>query len=326
MGKRHKHLFSQIVDMDNLWEAYRKASLGKKSSLGYLLFKQNEAANLKALQFMLISGTYKQGEPRLFSVFEPKERKISALPFVDRIAQHALVNIIGPIFDKCFMPQSYACRIGKGVHKSAIYVQSELRRVLKSGGNPWVLKTDFSKYFASINLEILNIEVRRKISCKQTLALFNKFVPAHGTGIPIGSLTSQLSANIYGHIVDRWLSHTVGLSTYARYMDDIVVVGRSREALDLLQLQMGAFAKSNMRLQFSKWSVQPWQMGVNFCGYRVWPSHKLLRKSSVTGAKRKLRVLTGDSLCRFVAAWTGHAKWANSHNLLIHLGKHHAPL
>ena len=113
MGKRHKNLFDQVVDPDNLWRAYRKASLGKRNSLGYLEFRQNEAANIALLGEQLAAGIYRPGEPRRFMVFEPKAREISALPFVDRVAQHALCNVIEPIFDRVFLPQSYACRKGK---------------------------------------------------------------------------------------------------------------------------------------------------------------------------------------------------------------------
>ncbi len=324
MGKKHKHLFERVVAPDNLWSAYRKAARGKRGTLGYLLFRQSDAANLTYLAGAISDGSYQPGEPRKFMVFEPKPREISALPFVDRVAQHALCNVIEPIFDQVFMPQSCACRRGRGTHMAAIKVQALLRQVIRDGGSPWVLKTDFSKYFASVDLEVLNREFRRKISCKRTLALIEIFVPPTGRGLPIGNLTSQLAANLYGHAFDRWLAHQVGISGFVRYMDDVVVVGRSREAMALLQVMAEQFARSALGLRFSHWSVQPWHRGVNFCGYRIWPTHKLLRRSSVTRAKYKLAELakSGDWLARnqFLAAWRGHAQWADSRNLMISLG------
>ncbi|MBP8135496.1 MAG: group II intron reverse transcriptase domain-containing protein [Rhodoferax sp.] len=320
MGKKHKNLFAQVVDADNIWAAYRKASVGKRRTLGYLQFRQNEAANIARLQSLLASGEYRPGEPRLFMVYEPKPRQISALPFVDRIAQHALCNVIEPIFDKVFLPQSHACRKGMGTHKAAILVQAALRKI----PDAWILKTDFSRYFASIDRATLAVEIRRKISCKQTLALIDTFIPPHGVGLPIGNLTSQLAANIYGHIIDRWLSHTIGISAYVRYMDDVVIIGHSQEAMRLLQVLMQSKAKSVMGLNFSHWSVQPAVRGVNFCGYRIWATHKLLRRQSVVRAKRKITRYTeqGDALAlqKFIASWRGHAQWANSFNLLKRLG------
>lgn len=320
MGKKHKNLFERIVDRDNLWRAYRKASLGKRRSLGYLEFRQNEAANIALLGEQLAAGTYRPGEPRRFMVYEPKAREISALPFVDRVAQHALCNVIEPIFDQVFLPQSHACRKRKGTHAAARLVQSMLRKT----PDAWILKTDFSKYFASIDRAILHREIRRKIACRNTLALIETFIAPAGTGLPIGNLTSQLAANIYGHILDRWLLHVVGIGSFVRYMDDVVVIGHSREAMRLLQALMENHARHAMRLRFSHWSVQPAAAGVNFCGYRIWPTHKLLRKSSVQRARRKLAyfAVNGDFVAKsqFLGAWLGHAQHANTHHLLNHLG------
>lgn len=79
----------------------------------------NTSRQHRVLRDALISGAYAPGAPRVFNVYEPKLREISALPFVDRVAQHALCNVIEPIFDKVFLPQSHACRIGKGTHQAA---------------------------------------------------------------------------------------------------------------------------------------------------------------------------------------------------------------
>ena len=320
MGTKHKRLFEAVISRDNLWNAYAKAARGKRTTAGYLQFQQNEAANIDRLHRALADGSYTPGAPRVFVVHEPKPREISALPFVDRIAQHALCNVIEPIFDKIFVPQSYACRVGMGTHRAAVSVQALLRKT----PDAWVLKTDFSKYFASIDRQILHREIRRKISCPRTLGLIGKFIAPQGVGLPIGNLTSQLAANIYGHMLDRWLLHKVGIKQFARYMDDVVIIGRSKEAMRLLQAQMESFAAARMRLRFSHWSVQPLERGVNFCGYRIWPTHKLLRRRSVVATKRKIAKYTraGDALRlrQFLAAWRGHARWANTHNLLKSMG------
>lgn len=324
MGTKHKNLFGKVIATDNLYAAYNKAARGKRYTMGHMVFREHLAANLHNLAASLESGDYRPGTPMTFMVYEPKPREISALPFVDRVAQHALCNVLEPIFDRVLLPQSHACRVGRGTHQAAISVQATLRRVQRSGGEPWVLKTDFSKYFASIDRALLHTEFRRKIACRRTLDLLERFIPADGYGLPIGNLTSQLGANLYGHIFDRWLAHQMGVSRFARYMDDVVVIGYSREAMALLQVQAEAFALHTMGLRFSRWSIQPWRRGVNFCGYRIWPGHKLLRRSSVTRARRKLRRFskTGAAAARnrFLASWRGHAQWADSHNLINSLG------
>jgi RNA-directed DNA polymerase len=324
MGKKYKNLFPLIVAPDNLYAAYRKAAKGKRHTRSHLDFASNLRANLEALGERLRTGVYQPGTPRVFLVHEPKTREITAMPFVDRVAQHALCGIVDPIFDRVFMPQSYACRKGKGTHAAARDVQAELRRMKAAGIEPWVLKTDFSKYFYSIRREVLHAEMQRKISCRPTLALLKTVIPATGAGLPIGNLTSQMSANIYGHVVDRWLAHTMGIVKFFRYMDDIVVVGRCRHELARLQAALGAFAQDTLGLKFSHWSIQPAARGVNFVGYRIWSTYKLLRGDSVLRAKRKIRRYTkhgeAERLRVFLASWKGHAKWADSNNLLSNLG------
>ena len=65
--------------------------------------------------------------------------------------------------------------------------------------------------------------------------------------------------------------------------------------------------------------------GINFLGYRIWPSHKLLRKDSVTRAKRKVVnfIKHGEGLQKFLASWSGHAMWADANNLFTWLENRH---
>jgi hypothetical protein len=254
-------------------------------------------------------------------VYEPKPRQISALAFRDRVAQHALCAVIGPILEATLLPRCFACREGLGTHAGVKQVQSDMRRL----GTPlYYLKTDFSSFFGSVDRLVLHALIRKKVSCRGTIRLIESMVPVDGQGIPIGSLTSQHFANLYGGQVDRLLQQTLGLKHWVRYMDDIVVLHREpnvlRETLGVIR----SFSLQHLGLTLSKWHIASVGRGVNFLGYRIWPRHKLLRKRSVKGARRVIKHLrsSGDTeaLERFLAAWTGHARWADSHNLLTSLG------
>jgi len=186
------------------------------------------------------------------------------------------------------------------------------------------LKIDFLKYYASIDRAVLHREIRRKISCAATLQLIETISPTTGRGLPIGNLTSQLWANLYGHQLDRFLVHECGVHMATRYMDDTVIFSNDSEELRSLKARLDQFVPEVMGLSFSKWSIQPITRGVNFLGYRIWTTHRLLRRDSVKRARRKLRHLrsVGDTaaIARFVPAWTGHARWANSANLMRSMG------
>ena len=319
MGKRHKNLFGQIVAMENLRAAFALTARGKRGTYAYLEYKESAGPRLAALQAELVTGTYTPEPPGEFMVYEPKPRQISALPFADRVAQHALCRVIGPIFDRVLMRRCYACRVGRGTHAGVRAVQAELRQLGGAEGRDvYFLKTDFRQFFASIDCARLWVEIKRKISCPRTLALIERFTPRTGRGLPIGNLTSQLWANVYGHIFDRWLIGQ-GALHWHRYMDDVVVLGTCWRTLADLLRRAENFVRESMGLTFSKWMVAHHERGVNFLGYRIWPTHKLLRRASVTRARRKLRAFTrhGDPAGRqrFLAAWRGHASWADCRNL-----------
>jgi hypothetical protein len=170
---------------------------------------------------------------------------------------------------------------------------------------------------------VLHGLIRRKISCPRTLALIAAMVPATGFGLPIGSLTSQIFANVYGGQVDRFIHTTLGAKHWTRYMDDVVVLHSNPYELRHWLEDIEVFSRQTMGLRLSRWNVSPVSAGINFCGYRIWPRHKLLRKDSVTRAKRKLANFAkhqdAEGLAKFKASWLGHAKHADTINLLNHL-------
>lgn len=326
MGRHYRNLIGRITSDANMLEAYRLTARGKRLTPGFLDFKEFSALNLDRLAADMRRGEYVEGAPHEFCIFDPKHRVISALPFRDRVAQHALCLVIGPIFERTFLPRSYACQTGKGTHAAAIHVQADMRRLIKARPDEPLrfLKTDFSRYFASIDRAVLWRLIEAKVSCSATLDVIAAMLPRDGLGLPIGSLVSQIFANVYGGVVDRHLQQALGERHWFRYMDDMVVLGHESDHLRAVKAGIETVSRERLGLRFSKWSIAPVSRGVNFLGYRIWPSHKLLRRDSVVRAKRKIAAYraNGDDerLARFVGAWGGHARWADSRNLLTWLG------
>ncbi len=321
MAKRYRNLIGQIASPRNMLRAYQLTARGKRLSPGYLDFKEYDALNLDELAREMRNGTYVAGEPHEFYIFDPKRRLISALPFRDRVAQQAICIILGPIFDRAMLPRAFACREGKGTHAGVRLLQSDLRHLTRFTESCYFLKTDFSRYFASIELPTLWKLIEAKISCRATLRVLEAMIPRQGIGLSIGSLTSQIFANYYtGATLDRHLQQTLGEKHWYRYMDDLVVLGTSSEHLRKLKNEIERYSRHHLYLRFSKWQIAPISRGINFLGYRIWPTHKLLRRASVTRARRKLASYraAGDRERerRFLAAWIGHAKHADAANLM----------
>lgn len=325
MAETYKHLWPEIIDFETLHAAYIKARRGKRYSDEALRFGCGLEEQLLQLQYELCSGTYRVGPYRAFTIREPKRRKIAALPFRDRVVQHALVAVIEPIWEARFIYDSYACRVGKGTHAGADRLTSFLRRAHQTWVSTYVLKADVRSYFASINHEVLRGLIHKRVACRETLRLISEIIdswePDSGTGIPIGNLSSQLFANIYLHELDKYTKHTLREHFYLRYMDDFVILSPDKAHLNATQHQIGAFLDERLRLRLNrKTRIFPAECGIDFLGYKIWRTHRLLRKPSIRRMRRRFadfrtgRVSTGEMRAT-VASWIGHCQHANTYTL-----------
>ena len=119
-------LAEAMADYANVQKAYNKARKCKRYRKDVLLFTKDKEGNLEEVRDDILNLSYEPSEYHYFKVFEPKEWQIMALPFYDRVVQHAINNVLEPIFDKRFISQSYACGKGKGMHAASDTLQGWL--------------------------------------------------------------------------------------------------------------------------------------------------------------------------------------------------------
>lgn len=287
----YNHLYPKIYDFKNLHLAYLRALRGKRYRRDALEFSLNLEENLIILQNELIWKTYKPSCFREFYVYDPKKRLIHAPTFKDRVIHHALCNIIEPLFERKFIYDSYACRKGKGTHAAVLRTQKFMRKI-KAKNSFYVLKADISKYFPSINHDILKQIIRKTITCKDTLWLIDSIIDQHKEGLPLGALTSQLFANVYLDSFDHFVKDMLGIKYYLRYMDDFVIMHEDKGFLKLMLIELEGFLLNHLALKLNpKTSIFPYAHGIDFCGYRIWPTHILPRKRNVKRARKRLQKL-----------------------------------
>src|SRR3989344_1462161 len=160
----YNNLYINLYDMDNLFEAYKKAKKGKSNKDYVKEFQKDLMDNLAKLRLELFFKTYKPQPLKAFIIRDPKTRKISKSDFRDRIVHHALINILEPIFDKVFIYDSYANRIGKGTTKAIERLKLFIIKVTKNNKrNTYCLKPDIKHYFETVNHEVLLNLIKRKI-------------------------------------------------------------------------------------------------------------------------------------------------------------------
>lgn len=335
MAKTFNNLWPEITSWESLHNAWVKTAKGRTRQRDVIAFRSNLEPNLIEIHQSLIHKTYETGPYHRFHIFEPKRREISSLPLKDRVAQHALISVIEPIFDARMIDQSFACRVGKGAHKGVDTVQRYIRRVKREHGAVYALKADISKYFPSICHDALKRMLHRHITCKDTLWLIDGIIDSSADpgaltprGIPIGNLSSQLFANVYLNELDYFVKHTLQEPYYARYMDDFVVIHHDKFHLHKMRRAIEDFLWAELGLRTnSKTQVFPVGDGgraLDFLGYRIWPTHRALRKDSINRMKRKMKrmaakyhrgEITWDDIDPVIMSWIGHARHANTYDL-----------
>lgn len=323
--RRHNNLFNQITSMDNLWTAYRKARKGKTSKSAVKRFDVEPEKRLTKIRSALVSGKFNTSGYETKWVFEPKQRLIYVLPFnPDRIVQHAIMNVIEPIWDSMLISDSYACRSGKGIHAGSKRVMEFVRRY------KYCLKCDISKFYPSVDHDILFNIIQRKIKCRRTLELLHNIVYSIGGGknVPIGNYTSQWFGNLYLNELDQHLKHEYCIKPYVRYCDDFVLFSDDKPFLNNMAHVIKNYVWDKLKLTLSKCDLFPVTQGVDFLGYRHFRNYLLLRKSTAQRIKRRLRLLpllrergkiSLDSYRSSLASSMGWLKWCNSHNLALKL-------
>ncbi len=322
--KTYKNLFKEVCSIENLYKAYLKAKKGKNESLEVLRFTFNLEEELINLHKDLKAQEYKTGKYRNFIIFEPKERKISALPFRDRVVHHSVYSAIEPVFEKSFIFDSYACRKDKGTHAGIKRTQKFIRQVNK---NFYVLKCDVSKYFPSVNHRILKKLLRKKISDKKLLNLLDLIIDSNGLekGIPIGNLTSQLFANIYLNELDKFMKHKKRIKYYIRYMDDFLIIHESKKYLHELKREIRCFLKTlKLELHPKKANVFPLKTGIDFLGYRIFRNYRLVRKSTVKRFLKNIKLkiknyeknaITFGKLMESFNSWEAYMSYGDTYAL-----------
>ncbi|MFA5431697.1 MAG: reverse transcriptase/maturase family protein [Candidatus Paceibacterota bacterium] len=312
--KTYNNLFPEIIFFDNIHLAYLKAKKNKKYKPDILSFFANLTHNLLEIKQEIEKETYVHGKYKEFIVNDSKKRKIRAPSFKDRVVHHALCIVIAPIFEKGFIYNSYACRNEKGSHKAI----KKLRSYLKNKNNIYCFQCDISKYFDSVDHDILINIIKKKIWCQKTINLVLKIIDSFnkdtGIGIPIGNLTSQLFANIYLNELDQFVSRELKQGHYVRYMDDFLILGPNKKDLHRLRIVVEQFLKDKLKLKMNpkKVNIFPCSKGIDFLGYIVFKDYILLRKSTIKRFIKKIKKMKEGTVKK---AWLAYAKHANSYSL-----------
>ena len=257
--KRISNLYDQIISLDNLRRADEKARRGKLHTYGVKTHDLNREANLLALHEALLTKRFRTSPYEVFVVREPKERLIYRLPYYpDRIVHHAIMNVLEPIWLKVFPYNTYSCIKGRGIHGAMKRVKEILR---DKENSRYCLKIDIKKFYPSVVHVVAKRIIRRKIKCKDTLALLDEIIDSvngfpdpldtenvcQGRSLPIGNYLSQYLANLILSYLVHKINEKKGIKGVI-YADDGVFFAKTKEALHNLRRFIDEYLSRELQL------------------------------------------------------------------------------
>lgn len=286
--KRAHLLFNQITDYENIRLAWLKARKGKSSKAVVRNFSKDVNANLLKVQKNLKAKPPILSKYTQFKIFDPKERIISVVPFIDRVMHHAIMNVLEAVFERQFIYHTYACRKGKGSHRAVKYAF----RMVKT--NQYFLKLDIKKYFDNISHVKLKRRLSRIIKDKDCLRLLFSLIDSYGNcdcskGLPIGNLTSQFFANYYLSELDHYVLEILKPTGYVRYMDDFVLFDNSKERLKEFLQKIQIFCGQRLFLNLNPYVLGKCKDGLVYLGNFVNKENVKLSQKSLKRKRRKLK-------------------------------------
>ena len=329
-------LYEDVCSYDNLLCAFEKAKKGKCSKLYVINFEKNLNQNLLNLRNELVFKKYKPKPLKTFILHDPKTRKISKSDFRDRIVHHAICNIIEQIFEKRFIYDSYANRIGKGTFKAIERFDCFKRKVSKNNIRTcYILKAGIKHYFETVVHQILMSLIKRHINDEDLLSLVQIVLSNYSDnvkckGMPLGNLTSQFFANIYLHELDFFVKQHLRVKYYIRYVDDFVILHHSKKVLSECKIKIEEFLRSNLDLELhpDKTKIVRLENGANFLGFRVFFNHKLVRKKNMKKFERKFNEMKKlykngnidrEKIVEKFEGWLAYIQHANTYKYRRHL-------
>ena len=338
---RADDLIGSIAGFQALLAAAKRAVLGKRRKPGAAAFMANLEKELLRLESELRVGTYRPGRYVTIEVRDPKPRTVSAAPFRDRVVHHAVHDVIQPIFERGFIADSFANRVGKGTHR-AIERYEGFRDRFRH-----VLRCDIYRYFPSIDHAVLKKDLRRRIVCIPTFQLLDAIVdgsnrqePVHihypgddlftpyerRRGLPIGNLTSQFFANVYLDGLDHFCKEVLRARGYLRYVDDFALFHDDSSVLEDWRLRIAAYlGRRRLSLHPRKTMIVSTAEPATFLGFVLLPGgRRRLPEENIRRFRNRLRGLRDRwragatdiaEVDRKISAWCAHAEHADTWRL-----------
>jgi len=296
-------LLEQVLSSDNMRTALKRVKQnGGAPGVDGMTVKELSpylTQHWPALKQSLLTGTYRPAPVRRVEIPKPSGgvRLLGIPTALDRLIQQAFLQVLTPLFDPHFSPNSFGFRPGKRGHDAVRRAREYVRE-----GYAWVVDLDLEKFFDRVNHDLLMARVARRVTDKRVLRLIRRYLEAgvllNGVaitseeGTPQGGPLSPLLSNIMLDDLDKELTRRG--HKFVRYADDSNVYVRSQRAGERVMASLTTFLQERLKLKVntSKSAVdRPWKR--TFLGFSFLGDKRIrLARKSLDRVKAKIRMLT----------------------------------
>ena len=232
--KRKANLYENIYKIENIMQVCDEVCRNTKNKNKVERFKEYKCANITKVYNLLKNREYTVGPYIHFIIYEPKKREIVSQGMIDKIVNHLVSRyILYPVILPCLIDKNVASRKYLGTN-AGLEAAKNFHRICKIRyGKYYILKCDISKFFASINIDILKEKIKRKIKDKEALKIVFDIIDGdtETTGLGIGNMTSQILAIFYLNDMDHYIKEDLKIKYYVRYQDDFLLFHESKQYL-----------------------------------------------------------------------------------------------
>jgi len=278
----------------NVLNAYKLARKSRKDKQEVYMFDQQLETRISKIIKDLRNRTYKHDEYKKNILHDSKKRYIYSPYFRDHILHHLVYKQIYDLIDKKMVHSTFACRKWYGAHKAITFLKKNILKEEKKISSFWkkeklyYLKLDFSKFFFSVNHDILKQKLRKIIFDEELLYCIFLIIDSYISSqiydellknndfyintkekwLPIWWILSQIFANFYLNDLDQYLKHKLKVR-FVRYMDDILIIW-DLKTLNYVKLEIYNFVKKEkLILNPKKVSLNLVSDGIKFVWYKI---------------------------------------------------------
>lgn len=230
--KRVGNIYENIYKIENIMQAFDEVCRNTKTKIKVNKFREFKCVYVSRIYNILKNREYKVGPYVHFTIYEPKKREIVSQGMIDKTINHLVSRyILYPVLLPCMIDTNVASRAGLGT-KAGLDAANEFHRKCKiKYGKYYILKCDISKFFASINKDVLKEKLKRKIKDKDALKILFDIIDSEEKGLGIGNMTSQVFAIFYLNDMDHYIKEDLKIKYYVRYQDDFLLFHESKDYL-----------------------------------------------------------------------------------------------